>query len=116
MMLVNGDYDDDDDDCEDNDMDDDDDDDAEDDCRAGQCWQWKRRGSPAGRLQRGPLGDDDGDDDAGGDYGDNDDDDDGDDEEEAGSPVGQIIKRPLGSGLGQHTLTIYSALPRSPYP
>ena len=28
-----------------------------------------------------------------------------------GSPVGQIIKRPLGSGLGQHTLTIYSALP-----
>ena len=33
-----------------------------------------------------------------------------------GSPVGQIIKRPLGSGLGQHTLTIYSALPRSSYP
>ena len=33
-----------------------------------------------------------------------------------GSPVGQIIKRPLGSGLGQHTLTIYSALPWSPYP
>ena len=58
-------------------------------------------------------GDGDGDDDdAGGDYGDINDGD-GDDE---GSPVGQIIKRPLGSGLRQHTLTIYSALPRSPYP
>ena len=101
-MLVNGDYDDDDDDdCGDNDVDDDDDDDAEDDCRAGQCWQWKRRGSPAGRLQRGPLGDDGGDDDAGGDYGDNDDDDDGDDddEDEAGVACWPDYKEALRLGL-----------------